>query len=221
MARTEDHIQAATHVAERHETQASKCHHQAADLATRIAQLTATRPHLSVAEATIAAERAIAARLDQLHATLDSRQLIRHVRGAARQQLTDEMHQLINTNPGLAVPDRSEHRWATIAERAEHADQHQLNQLQTELHHATTQAHHHTAVANPARVEVDKQTPRATTLRAELARRPQPPTPTKPPAPTAGAHAEDHPGVSLALRHHQRQLPPPHLDPTIQPTLNP
>jgi len=176
LARTEQHLWAATRVAERHETLASTCRNQAADLATQIAHLTATRPHLTVAETTIAAERAVAARLDELHATLDSGRLIRRVRGAARQQLTDEMHELTNTNPGLAVePARREHRWATIAQRAEHADQRQLNKLQTELDHATTQAHHHTAAAIPARAEVDKQTQRAPTLHAELARPPQPP----------------------------------------------
>ena len=220
LARSEELIWAATHVAERHETLATTCHNQAADLATRIAQLTATRLHLSVAEATIAAERATAARLDQLHATLDGGRFIRRVRGAARQQLTDEMHQLVNTNPGLVVAARREQRWATIAQRAEHADQRQLDQLQNELDHATTQAHHHTAAAIPAGVEVAKQTQRAATLRAELARRPQPPTPTQPPAPTIGAHPEERRAVSLALRHHQMQLPPLHPDPTIQPTLN-
>ncbi len=175
LARVEQRLWAATTVADRHETLSRNWQSQADELTAKLAKVTAQRPHRSIAETTVDRERALAARIDELHRVLAGGRLIRSVRGAAREELAGEMNGLIKANPALAVdPVRREARWAAITDRAAQAEQRWLGDLRAQLHEATAQVEEHAAVASPARAEVDERVHRASALRAELERRTRP-----------------------------------------------
>jgi hypothetical protein len=103
LAQVEQRLATATTVAERHERLAEKWWGRADEVAAKLAGVTANRPHVSIAEDTVRAERALAERMDELDAALGRGRLNRPVRGAAREKLVAERHELVKTNPALAV----------------------------------------------------------------------------------------------------------------------
>jgi hypothetical protein len=176
LARAEQRLWAATTVAEHHETFSRRWQNRADELTRQLANISDTRPHLSIAETTVAAEREVATRLDQLQSALGRGRLRPNaVRGRARHDLAEEMSRLTRTNPALAVdPPRREDRWATIMDRAKAAEQRWLVEIRAQLDEAVAQVNENTAIASPSRADVDDRAERVATLRAELDRRAKP-----------------------------------------------
>jgi conjugative relaxase-like TrwC/TraI family protein len=187
IAQVEQRLAAAASVAQRHETLARRWHDRADQLGARLARATTERPQLAKAEATVAAERALADRIEQLQSALGEDRRIRRPRGAERQELIAEMSRLSTANPALmADPARREERWAGIIERAGQAERRWLGDLQAQLHAAAAQSEEHAAIAAPTRADIDERADRAGALRDELERRAHPTAvPTEPCSPAA------------------------------------
>jgi hypothetical protein len=189
LSRAEQRHWAATTVAEHHETLARQWQRRADELTAQLATITAKRPHVSIAETILVTERAVAARMDELHILLSHSRLSPSApRGPARHDLVDEMGRLTKSDPGLVDQAGRDRRWATVMERAEAAEQRWLADIRAQLDEAVGQVEENAAVARPARADIDERAERIATLRAELERRAEPsPTPGHSRSPNVGA----------------------------------
>src|SRR5207244_4803417 len=136
------------------------CWQNTADTLNReLARLTASRPYASVAETNVARERAVAARIDELQTGLRQSRIGRPaLRGAARENLADELNELINTNPALRFDPvlRNEH-WTTIIERARATEGQRITEIRAQLDEAVANAAQNSAVASDAAVGIEEQ----------------------------------------------------------------
>jgi hypothetical protein len=98
------HKRSFTPVAEHHETVSRSRQTRADELNGQLANISDKRPHMSIVETTVAAEKEIASRLDELESVLGRGRLNPSAgRGRARHDLTEELTRLTRTNPALAV----------------------------------------------------------------------------------------------------------------------
>ena len=230
-------LRATAEAARRHETVRRQCEQEAEVLTREQTRLMTTRPDVSIAQHTIDGERDMAARIDDLRATLGRNRLARPaLPRAAREELSEELNRLLHTNPALRFdPVLREERWSTIMARATEKGQERLADVATRLHQANSGAARHEGLAAQARADLPGLRQRYDTLRAEFERRdPHDQTPTPTPATSVHSPAATHPTQkatadtvtdtdtdtehvtataadssldAVALRHEQMQLP--------------
>jgi hypothetical protein len=230
-------LRATAEAARRHETVRRQCEQEAEVLTREQTRLMTTRPDVSIAQHTIDGERDMAARIDDLRATLGRNRLARPaLPRAAREELSEELNRLLHTNPALRFdPVLREERWSTIMARATEKGQERLADVATRLHQANSGAARHEGLAAQARADLPGLRQRYDTLRAEFERRdPHGQTPTPTPATSVHSPAATHPTQkatadtvtdtdtdtehvtataadssldAVALRHEQMQLP--------------
>ena len=171
--RVEQQLRTATWVAERHATVRDQGREMVISLSAELARLTQKRPDVSIATTTVANERAVAAKLDELGETLARRRLGRSaLRPAVRNNLHEELGVLLVSNPGLRCePLLREQRWTTIMDLAHAAERRRLAETQGHLDEAVVIVDQQADIARGARVHVEQLSERCNSLQAELGRR--------------------------------------------------
>jgi conjugative relaxase-like TrwC/TraI family protein len=170
LAHAEQQLRTSTAAAERFQTLTRRWQDRVDTLNAEMARITSTKPKVSIAENTVTSERATAAHIDELQSALAKTHMGRPaLRGAPRQDLTEELNGLLNTNPGLRFdPVRREQRWTTIINRAKTAEDHWIADLRGQLDEALVKVADHTSLARNARLHVDRRSQLCRTLRTEL-----------------------------------------------------
>jgi hypothetical protein len=170
LAQAEQQLATSTYVLERYGTVRQRWQDIADTLNQELGRLADTRPYVSIAETNVAIERATAERIDELRGALGQSRIGRPaLRGAAREELAEELTGLINANPALRFdPVLREDRWSTIIERAQRTEQQQTAELRAQLKEATATAADNAAIMNDAASGIDAQTDRRDVLSVEL-----------------------------------------------------
>jgi len=223
LAAVDQELTAAARVARRHEALAGRWQRTADQLQAELVRLNQQHPKLTLANNTIAEQRATAHRIDQLRETLNRRRLTRPaLRGGQRQSATDELHQLINTNPALAIdPTQREQRWTAMINHATIAEQRQADHIAHQLEEINQTIHQNTSTVHRARTAIRDLTEQRSNLRAQLEPNPHDPPAetTNTPKLTAGdatpnqsaldtptpSAVSPYPTEITPLRHHQMQ----------------
>ena len=158
LTRTERQLRTATWVTARHDRVSHQWQHTVDTLAGELARLTADHPEVSIAEDLIAGEREVAAKIDELQATVARRRLLpTMLRAGVRGDLTAELNNLLNTYPQLrSSPAAREERWSTILDRAEATEQRRLTEIGGRLDHTMAKVDEHAGIANAARSDIDQ-----------------------------------------------------------------
>jgi hypothetical protein len=170
LADAEQQMAVIAYVVQRYGTVRQRWQDSADTLNRELARIAEGRPYVSIAETNVASERQVAARIDELRGALDRSRMGRPaLRGAAREDLDEELNGLLQANPALRFdPVLRQERWNDIVERATMAEQTRMTEVRVQLEEAMANVAENTSLVTSAASRLAEQGERSASLRAEI-----------------------------------------------------